>query len=186
MSWGLATEAGCDVHMKEDTLMLIDRQGERMIQTTRSKNRLYKVTLQADQLQCLKISSTTNDSMWHARLGHINAETMKLMIKKELVDGIPDITISKETCVSCLLGKQTRKTFPQATSYRASQRLELIHGDICGPITPSTPSQKRYIFVLIDDYSRYMWTVLIREKSEAFDKFKSFKTIAEQETQTKI
>ena len=112
MSWGLATEAGCEVHMKEDTLMLIDRQGERMIQTTRSKNRLYKVTLQADQLQCLKISSTTNDSMWHARLGHIGRDSMSTMIKKELATGITKMKVEKEMCSSCLLGKQLRHMFP--------------------------------------------------------------------------
>lgn len=104
------------------------------------------------------------------------------MLNKELVTGLPSIPIEKETCVSCLLGKQTRKLFPQATSYRASAPLELVHGDLCGPITPPTPGLKRYVFVLIDDFSRYMWTVLLKEKSEAFEKFKAFKKIAEQET----
>lgn len=186
ISLGQATEAGCEVSMKGDTLILFDRLGELMIKTTRAKNRLYKVTLQADQVQCLQIKSSSDSSKWHARLGHINYETLKLMVRRELVEGISDITTSKETCVSCLLGKQTRKPFPQATLYRASHPLDLIHGDLCGPITPSTPLQKRYVLVLIDDYSRYMWTVLLKEKSEALDKFKAFKMIVEQETQVKI
>ena len=108
------------------------------------------------------------------------------MINKKLVKGLPDITVNKETCVSCLLGKQTRQPFPKETSYRAVKPLELIHGDLCGPITPPTPAHKRYILVLIDDYSRYMWTVLLNEKSEALEKFKKFKTLAEQETKTAI
>ena len=104
------------------------------------------------------------------------------MIKNKLVTGLPSIDIEKETCRSCLLGKQTRKSLPQATTFRASCPLELVHGELCGPITPSTPSQKRYVFVLIDDHSRYMWTILIQEKSETFDKFKHFKVVTEQET----
>ena len=108
------------------------------------------------------------------------------MISKELVVGIPDIVVKKETCVSCLLGKQTRKPFPYATSYRAAHPLELVHGDLCGPITPPTPGQKRYVFVLIDDFSRYMWSMLLKEKSEAFGKFKSFKRLAEQETRATV
>ncbi|KAG7546288.1 Zinc finger CCHC-type [Arabidopsis suecica] len=79
-----------------------------------------------------------------------------------------------------------RQTFPKATSYRASHLLELIHGDLCGPITPSTAAQNKYIFVLIDDYSRYMWSLLLKEKSEAFERFKKFKALVEQETGFKI
>ena len=100
--------------------------------------------------------------------------------------------------MSCLFGKQMRQPFPQETSFRAALALELVHGDLCGPITPQTPvhgdlcgpitpqtpSHKRYLFVLIDDFSRYMWTMLLEEKSEAFEKFKSFKMIAESETKT--
>ena len=108
------------------------------------------------------------------------------MIRKELVTGIPTIEVERETCMSCMRGKQTRKPFPSTTTFRASRALELVHGDLCGPITPSTPSRSRYVFVLIDDHTRYMWTILLKEKSEAFVKFKSFKALAEQETKKVI
>lgn len=87
---------------------------------------------------------------------------------------------------SCLLDKQARHSFPQATTYHADNLLDLIHGDLCGPITLPTPKKKRYIFVLIDDHSRYMWSILLKEKGEAFEKFKKFKTMVEQETWTTI
>ena len=103
-----------------------------------------------------------------------------------MVISVSKVKVRKETCVSCLRGKQTRRSFPQATLYRANNLLELVHGDLCGPITPATPAQKRYIFVLVDDHSRYMWTILLGEKSEAFDKFKRFKEISLQETQSEI
>lgn len=64
--------------------------------------------------------------------------------------------------------------------------LELIHGDLCGPITPSTSGGNRYVFVLIDDFSRYMWTILLKEKGEAFEKFKSYKAVVEKEAEEKI
>ena len=147
---GQATEAGCEVSMKDDVLKLLDRTRQLMIKCTRSRNRLYKVVLQADTIQCLLSTASSESSKWHARLGHLNDETMKIMINRNLVVGIPNITAEKKTCVSCLLGKQTRKPFPQSTSYRATQLLELVHGDLCGPITPPTPGQKRYVFVLID------------------------------------
>lgn len=103
--------------MKGDVLMLFGRKGDLIIKTARSKNRLYKVNLQADVIECLQVDIPTESSRWHARLGHINTETMKTMITKNLVRGVPNIAIEKEHCVSCLLGKQTRNPFPQSTSY---------------------------------------------------------------------
>ena len=64
--------------------------------------------------------------------------------------------------------------------------LELLHSDLCGPITPSTLAGNRYIFVVIDDHSRYMWTMLLKQKSEAFEKFKKLRLVVEQETREKI
>lgn len=92
--------------------------------------------------ECLQLSVPSESARWHARLGHIGREAMRLMANKEFVYGLPKIEIDKETCPYCLLGKQARHTFPKITSYRADKTLELIHGDLCGPITPSTASQK--------------------------------------------
>ena len=187
VSLGQATEAGCKVRMKDNQLYLYDRLGKLMIRTMRSRNRLYKVNLQTENDQCLQVTTTsTESSKWHARLDHINVDTMKMMINKELVTGIPRMTINKDTCVSCLLGRQTRQPFPSETAYRATRPLKLVHGDLCGPITPATPARKKYVFVIIDDFSRYMWTMLLQDKSEAFKKFKRFKSLAEQETKTEI
>ena len=186
ISLGQATEAGCDVHMVGDNLTLHDGGGNLIASAKRSKNRLYKVLMEIVDTRCLKTLADCSSARWHARLGHIGTESMKLMIRRELVLGIPYVDVEKEICESCLKGKQARQVFPQATSYRAEKVLELIHGDLCGPINPQTAGQNRYIFVLIDDYSRYMWSILLREKGEAFEKFRKFKAIIEQETKTMI
>lgn len=183
---GQATEVGCEVRMKDDKLTLFDRDIQMMVKSTRAKNRLYKVNLQVDLIQCLQVKGHGDSTIWHARLGHISRETMRRMVSKELVKGMPDIDRTNETCVSCLKAKQTRRPFPQAALYRAKELLELVHADLCGPISPPTSAQKRYVFVLIDDFSRYMWTALLKEKNEAFEKFKNFKILAEQETHTKL
>ena len=66
---------------------------------------------------CLQSTSMGDSATWHDRLGHMNYETMKSMISRELVIGIPQMTCEKEICGSCLLGKQARQVFPKATSY---------------------------------------------------------------------
>ena len=158
-----------------------DREGKLIAKATRSKNRLYKVRMGLKETICYLSTKTSDSSRWHARL-----DTMKSMISRELVTGIPKIDVEAKICGSCLLGKQARQSFPKATLYRAEKILELIHGDLCGPITPSTSAGNRYILVLIDDYSRYMWIALLKEKSDAFSKFKNFKLLVEQESKTRI
>lgn len=76
----------------------------------------------------------------------------------------------------CMLGKQAGHAFSKTTSYQASCSLELIHGDLCGHITPSTGGGNRYILVLIDDFSRYMWTALLKEKSDVLASSRASKT----------
>ena len=182
ISLGQVTEFGCDIRMKEDYLILYDRDGNILVKASRSKNRLYKVTMEVDNTKCLQLTKLGDSAVWHVRLGHVAFETIKSIMSKEMVTGIPNIAIDKEPCSSCLLGKQVRQSFPKATTYCADHALELIRGDLCGPISPSTAASNMYIFVLIDDHTRYMWSILLREKSEAFEKFKKFKKMVEQET----
>lgn len=183
---GQATESGCEVRMRDNYLTLHDRDGNLLTRANRSKNRLYKVIMEVENSRYLQLATLSESTRWHARLGHVGLENMKSMLKRELVIGLPSNSVEKETCSSCMLGKQTRHVFPGATSYRATQILELVHGDLCGPITPSTAAGNRYIFVLIDDHSRYMWSILLKGKDEAFEKFKKFKAMIEQETGASI
>jgi transposase InsO family protein len=66
-----------------------------------------------------------------------------------------------------LAGKHGRAPFPQQATHRATKSLELVHGDLCGPISPITPSGNRYMLLLVDDFSRYMWVSLLSSKDQA-------------------
>jgi hypothetical protein len=46
------------------------------------------------------------------------------------------------------------------------ERLELVHKDLCGLVTPTTPGGGRYFLLLIDDHSRYMWVLVLGGKGE--------------------
>ena len=59
--------------------------------------------------------------------------------------------------------------------------LELVHSDICGPITLHSNGGKRYIITFIDDYSCKIWVYFLQEKFESFVAFKSYKTLVEKE-----
>lgn len=64
--------------------------------------------------------------------------------------------------------------------------LELVHSDICGPITPCSNGGKRYILTFIDDFSRKSWVYFLQEKSKAFLAFKSYKVLVEKEVSSPI
>ncbi|GJT23892.1 ribonuclease H-like domain, reverse transcriptase, RNA-dependent DNA polymerase [Tanacetum coccineum] len=74
--------------------------------------------------------------LWHVRLGHIGFGAANLMHK--LAKEVPVIKHQDQVCKSCMVGKQTKKSFSKKATYRASRLLEMVHGDICGPINPST------------------------------------------------
>ena len=85
-----------------------------------------------------------------------------------------------------MVGKQHREAIPKRSLWRASQRLQLIHADICGPITPVSNSKKRYFISFIDDFSRKVWIYFLAEKSKAFTIFKNYKNMVEKEAGTFI
>jgi hypothetical protein len=70
--------------------------------------------------------------------------------------------------------------------YATSKPLELVHTDLCGPTRTKSLQGESYFMFLIDDYTRMTWVTFLKNKSEAFEKFKAFKALVENETDLKI
>ena len=100
----------------------------------------------------------------------------------EMVHWLPPIKHQEHLCDACLVAKQRRAPFPCATEYRATEPLELLHGDLCGPVSPPTPGGKGYIMLIVDDMSRYMWAALLQNKSDAEAAFKRLRAGVEKES----
>jgi transposase InsO family protein len=83
-------------------------------------------------------------------------------------------------------GKQHREPIPKSAKWRASKKLELVHSDICGPITPNSNGGSRYFMTFTDDFSRKTWIFLLHDKASAFDEFKKFKVLVEKESNCQI
>ncbi|UYV81409.1 hypothetical protein LAZ67_20001109 [Cordylochernes scorpioides] len=77
-------------------------------------------------------------------------------------------------CVQCIQGKLTETPFPKKTEYRATETLQLVHSDICGPLPTNSLSGKRYFITFTDDYSRYTKIYLLKGKDEAYEKIKDY------------
>ena len=68
----------------------------------------------------------------------------------------------------------TRRTFT-TKGYRVKEQLELVHFNLCGPMTIQARGGFEYSITFIDDYSRYGYIYLMRRKSEDFEKFKEYR-----------
>jgi transposase InsO family protein len=108
------------------------------------------------------------------------------MAREELVRGMPPLTQVEQLCDACLAGKQRRAPFPQKALRRSTEPLQLLHGDLCSPITPATPSGNRYFLLLVDDFSRYMWIALPPSKDAAAAAIKRIQAAAERKTGKKL
>jgi hypothetical protein len=64
--------------------------------------------------------------------------------------------------------------------------LELVHGDICGPISPATPSGNRYFILLVDDLNRFMWVKMLQSKDQASNAIKQYQAATEAVTGRKL
>ncbi|GJW14728.1 zinc finger, CCHC-type containing protein [Tanacetum coccineum] len=140
ISLGQLSECGDEIKIKEPFLWVRDKTGRLLMKVQRSPNRLYKIELEEVRSTCLIAQISDPTWLWHARLGHLNFGALKTMSDKNMVEGMPKLYVPTQPCEGCLVGKQTRHSFPAHTNYRATKRLELIHGDLCGPISPPTPS----------------------------------------------
>lgn len=64
--------------------------------------------------------------------------------------------------------------------------LDYIHADLWGPARVVSHGDNRYFLSIVDDYSRKLWMLLLKTKNEAFDKFKAWKVMIENQTNRKI
>ena len=83
------------------------------------------------------------------------------------------------------MGKMTKTPFSE-TMERATDLLEIIHSDVCDPMSVKARGKYRYFLTFTDDLSRYEYVYLMKHKSETFEKFKEFQSEVENERDRKI
>nr|GEV45395.1 putative ribonuclease H-like domain-containing protein [Tanacetum cinerariifolium] len=69
-------------------------------------------------------------------------------------------------CHPCAMGKSTKKTHKPKSEDTNQEKLYLLHMDLCGPMRVESVNRKKYILVIVDDYSRFTWVKFLRSKDE--------------------
>ena len=112
----------------------------------------------------LNINSTNEvnkSCLWHYRLGQINKKRIAKLQSKGILQSF-DLK-SDDVCEPCLLGKMTKSPFIGSCE-RGEDVLDLIHTDVYGPFRSPTWDGRHYYVTFTDDFSRYGYVYLIRQK----------------------
>nr|GEV86054.1 retrovirus-related Pol polyprotein from transposon TNT 1-94 [Tanacetum cinerariifolium] len=116
----------------------------------------------------LSKASKTKSWLWHRRLSHLNFGTINQLAKQGLVRGLSKLKFEKDhLCSACSLGKSKKKSHKLKSEDTNQEKLYLLHMDLCGSMHVKSINGKKYILVIIDDYSRFTWVKFLRSKDEA-------------------
>ena len=185
LSLGKLDDQGCKTFLSSGFLIVHDKSGKLLTKTKKTSGNMYKMKININE-RCNLIEEKASEAwLWHKRFCHHSFRTLQDMMRGDLVKGLPQFQNPNEVCAHCISGKHSRASFPYSV-YRSLSVLEMMHMDICGPISPQKVGGKRYFFLIMDNYSRCMWVALLKENSEALEQFKRFKSMAKAEKEVKI
>ena len=143
-------------------------------------------SIPSNDAKCL-LSNEDESWLWHRRIGHIHMAHLNKISSKNLVVGLPkqNFTFS-EKCDPCSKSKLTRANFPSKNLVSTQRPLELLHMDLFGPCQTKSFGGNYYCLVIVDDYSRYTWTLFITHKNDAFHEFKKLAKIIQNQLHLSI
>nr|GFB63002.1 integrase, catalytic region, zinc finger, CCHC-type, peptidase aspartic, catalytic [Tanacetum cinerariifolium] len=118
----------------------------------------------------LSKASNTNSWLWHHRLSHLNFGAINHLARQGLVRGLPKLKFEKDhLCSACAMGKSKKKSHKPKSEDTNQEKLYLLHMDLCGPMCVESVNGKKYILIIVDDYSRFIWVKCLRLKDEALN-----------------
>ncbi|GJY73692.1 retrovirus-related pol polyprotein from transposon TNT 1-94 [Tanacetum coccineum] len=126
--------------------------------------------LKTSLIYLLSKESKTKSWLWNRWLSHLNFGTLNKLAKDGLARGIPKLKFQKDhLCSAYAIGKSKKSSHQPKAEDTNQEKLYLLHMDLCGSIRVESINEKKYILVIVDDYSRFIWVRFLRSKDEAPD-----------------
>ncbi len=150
-----------------------------MAEEQRDNKNLYLLNVKAHKDTTHIANSSNEGAMFrHEKLSHLNMARLKEL--NAMVDGMNLKQMSlHHICETCIKGKHQKTSFPNDKTTRASQLLEIVHTNVCGPMRTTSHGEALYFLIFIDDFSRKTHVYLLKTKGESFEKFKQYKVLVE-------
>lgn len=162
----------CDKNLKVcfkvDRCSIRTEEGKELLAGTRRSN-LYSIDLsdlKANKAVCLLSKASQQQNwLWHMRLSHLNFKNMNKLVTGGQVRWLPDLKFEKEhLCAACKMGKMKKASHKPKIVASTTRYLESIHVDLCGPIRVESINGKKYVLVMVDNFSQYPWVKFLRSK----------------------
>ena len=151
--------------------------GELIAKGVRTENNVY--VLKEDKEEC-HLRKFYESWLWHRRLVNLNFDHIVKLNNEGAVKDLPRISKPNNfVCESCQMGKLTLAQFKSKSFTSLEKPLQIVHMNLCGPSRKEGTGGEHYFMLVIDDFSRLTWVSFLREKSDAFEKFKKFNALAE-------
>ncbi|GJR63956.1 integrase, catalytic region, zinc finger, CCHC-type containing protein [Tanacetum coccineum] len=151
-------DSDLEVAFRKHSYYVRDTDGVELFKGSRGSN-VYTISVE-DMMKsspiCLLSKASKNKSwLWHRRLNHLNFGTINDLARKDLVRDLPRLKFENDhLCSACQLGKSKKHTHKPKTKNTNLDVLNTLHMDLCGPMRVQTINGKKYILVIVDDYSR--------------------------------
>ena len=160
------TNKGYEVNFKIEQCNIINKKDKKLaLHGVRKKNLFVADLFSASkgEVRRFYIKASIEDSwLWHKRLSHLNFKTMNSLVKRVLIQGLPDMEFCKEgLCEVCEKGKSKKASHRSKDMTSITEPLQLFHMDLFGPVNVMSLSTKRYALVIVDDISKYTWVLFL-------------------------
>nr|GEU48650.1 integrase, catalytic region, zinc finger, CCHC-type, peptidase aspartic, catalytic [Tanacetum cinerariifolium] len=136
-------DSNLEVAFRQHTCFIRNLEGVDLL-TGSQGNNLYTLSLgdmMTSSLICLlSKASKTKSWLWHRCLSHLN--------------------------FACAMGKSTKKTHKPKSEDTNQEKRYLLHMDLCGPMRVESVNGKKYILIIVHDYSRFTWSDVSKQIME--------------------
>lgn len=152
-------------------------------------NSIYMLNLDDVSLSNTKCLVTMSEDSWlcHMRLAHARLDLLNKAILKDLVIGLPKIKFLKDyLCDACQIENQTRVSYKSKNIVSTARPLELLHMDLFGSSGIKILGCNYHGFVIVDDYTRFCWTIFLSSKDETFLAFTKFAKLLQNKMDLKV
>ncbi|XP_021731349.1 uncharacterized protein LOC110698260 [Chenopodium quinoa] len=170
-------DKGNSVSFTSDSCNIINNKSGKVVLEGTRRGNTYTVDLNLiprNNLTCLSVVED-DPLLWHKRFRHASFSLLDKLRSRNLVVGLPVIKfLQNKVCDACVKGKHVRSSFKLKKMVSNTKPLELIHMDLCGPMRIQSRSGKKYVLVIVDDYSRFTWVIFLASKDENFNEFVAF------------
>ncbi|GJV13770.1 retrovirus-related pol polyprotein from transposon TNT 1-94 [Tanacetum coccineum] len=164
----------CDTYLEvafhKHAYFIRDLDNVDLLKESRGSN-LYTLSMDnlllSSPICLLSKASKTKSLFWHRRLSHLNFDYITSLAKHGLARGFPKLKYQKDhLCSACALGKSKKHSHKPKAKDSIQEKLYLLHMDLCRLMRIQSINGRKYILVIVDNYSRFTWVKFLRSKDE--------------------